>query len=99
MSIDQLNKRMDRLDRSGGFTDADILAALDAGGARARAWREAGNLGPPPFDPLPPLAPDASRADREFHELLTQAHARVERARAAPRQSSSVLPFGGKKRH
>lgn len=85
MSTQSMGRRLDKVAGSGGsesFTDA-----LEAAGARSKAWRAAGNTGPMPFDPLPDLPANAPRAQRDLHAAMAAGRARAQHARAQhPRQ-------------
>jgi len=85
MSIATLGNRLLRL-KGNGMDQVDLLAALDAGGRRAKAWHAAGNTGPVPFEPLPDPPADTPRAQRELWAAIAAGRARVARALAEYRR-------------
>jgi hypothetical protein len=74
MTRRDINRRLDRLAGGNGF---EVAASLDAARQRARAWRDAGNIGPMPCKPLAPPLENATRADRKMWRTITEARARV----------------------
>lgn len=79
MSAQSMSRRLDKVAGSGG--SASFAEAMEAAGARAKAWLAAGNMGPVPFGPLPEPSPCAPRATHESHAAMVAARARVKRSR------------------
>src|SRR5262249_7470776 len=79
-NLHTLNRRLDRLDGTGGhmsFGDA-LEAAHERAMEREREWRAAGNTGPLPPMPLQPCPPGATRAERDlWRKLAAEGRARV----------------------
>jgi hypothetical protein len=76
MTIDSLNKRLSRL-RDTASPMASLADSLDMACARQKEWRDAGNTGRMPPDPLePPPGKTARRLDRETWRKIAEMHAR-----------------------
>ena len=75
MTTRDINRRLDRL---GVRSNADLVAALQAGSDSGRAWHATGNTGSVPFEPLelPPVE-TARRYDREIWRKIAEGQARV----------------------
>ena len=96
-NLHALNRRLDRLDGTGGHVDFGeaLEAACQRERAREEAWRAAGKTGRPPPKPPTPIEPwsdKATRADATLWERLARGRARVAHVRSG--QASPYRDFG-----